>query len=112
MSHLVSEAEAFGILQTRRAHFVRAAAPALAGVVSPDDAAQTASTLLQMMIAAYEGSPAPSSEVEALPRKAFIAFGDNLVPLLKDIVGEPPVGFLSRCVDAYWRSAASVLEPA
>src|SRR5690606_3919364 len=112
MSHLVSEAEAFGILQTRRAHFVIAAAPAWAGMVSPDDAAQIASTLLQMMIAAYEGSPAPSSEVEALPRKAFIVFGDNLVPLLKDIVGEPPVGFLSRCVDAYWRSAASVLEPA
>ncbi len=112
MNHSTSEAEAFGILQARRDRFAGAAAAALSGVISPDRAVQAAQTLLDMMIAAYDGSPPPRGAVEALPRQAFIIFGDNLVPLLKDMVDDPPLGFLSRCVDAYWRSAASALEPA
>ncbi len=112
MNTPISEAEAFGLLQNRRAAFSAAAAPFLvrADIDIPAGAA-AADRLLDMTIAAYEGRLAPEAAAPGLPRSAYSFFGDNLVPLLKDVLGAAlPVAFLARCVDAYWRGAARAME--
>jgi hypothetical protein len=114
MNTPISEAEAFGLLQDRRAAFSVAAAPFLARV-APDEmggGAAAADRLLDMTISAYEGRLAPAAAARGLPRAAYSLFGDNLVPLLKDVLGATvPVAFLARCVDAYWRGAARAMPP-
>lgn len=110
----ISEAEAFGLLQNRRAAFSAAAAPFLARVAPNDRSGggATADRLFDMTIAAYEGRLAPEAAARGLPRAAYSLFGDNLVPLLKDVLGATvPVAFLARCVDAYWRGAARAMAP-
>ena len=113
MNSLISEAEAFGLLQDRRAAFSAAAAPLLVGA-DIDIATGTAAAdrLLDMMIAAYEGRLAPEARACDLPSSVYSRFGDNLVPLLKDVLGPSlSVAFLARCVDAYWRGAARAMAP-
>jgi len=113
MNNPISEAEAFGLLQDRRAAFSAAAASSLAGagINGVTDGAATA-RLLDMTIAGYEGRLAPEAAARGLPRAAYSLFGDNLVPLLKDVLGARlPVAFLARCVDAYWRGAARAMAP-
>ncbi|WP_288989682.1 hypothetical protein [uncultured Sphingopyxis sp.] len=71
-----------------------------------------ADRLLGMTIASYEGRLAPEAAARGLPRSVYSLFGDNLVPLLKDVLGATlPVAFLARCVDAYWRGAARAMAP-
>lgn len=109
----ISEAEAFGLLQNRRAALTAAATPFLVGddIDTPTGAA-AADRLLEMTIAAYEGRRAPEATARGFPRAAYSLFGDNLVPLLKDVLGTPlPVAFLARCVDSYWRGAARTMAP-
>ncbi len=113
MEKIMSEADAFRLLEQRRAAFTAAAAPLLAGteVGSPADAADAADKLLGMTLAAYQGRLKPEAAAPALRREVYSRFGDNLVPLLKDIIGrDVPVAFLARCVDAYWRSAARAVD--
>jgi len=111
MDNPISEAEAFGLLQTRRAAFTAAATPFLVGV-DIDTPTGAADRLLDMTIASYEGRPAPEASARGFPRAAYSLFGDNLVPLLKDVLGASlPVAFLARCVDSYWRSATRAMAP-
>lgn len=109
----ISEAEAFGLLQTRRAAFVAAATPLLVGAdIDAPTGAAAADSLLDMTIAAYQGRPAPEAAARGFPRSAYSLFGDNLVPLLKVVLGASlPVAFLARCVDSYWRSATRAMAP-
>lgn len=109
----MSEAEAFDFLQNRRAAFTAAATPFLVGVdVDAQTGAAAADRLLDMTIAAYEGRMAPEAIARGFPRAAYSLFGDNLVPLLKDVLGASlPVAFLARCVDSYWRSATRAMAP-
>ncbi len=109
----ISEAEAFGLLQSRRAAFAAAATPFLVGVdIDAPTGAAAAGSLLDMTVAAYEGRPAPEASARGFPRAAYIRFGDNLVPLLKDVLGALlPAAFLARCVDSYWRSATRAMAP-
>ena len=109
----ISEAEAFGLLQNRRAALTAAATPFLVGVdIDTPTGAAAADRLLEMTIAAYEGRPTPETIARGFPRAAYSLFGDNLVPLLKDVLGASlPVAFLTRCVDSYWRSAARAMAP-
>lgn len=109
----ISEAEAFGLLQSRRAAFTAAATPFLVGgdIDTPTGAA-AADRLLDLTVAAYAGRSAPEASARDFPRAAYSRFGDNLVPLLKDVLGAAvPVAFLARCVDSYWRSAARAMAP-
>lgn len=113
MNSLISEAEAFGLLQDRRAAFSAAAARFLVGA-DIDIATGTAAAdrLLDMTIAAYEGRLAPEARARDLPSSVYSRFGDNLVPLLKDVLGPSlSVAFLARCVDAYWHGAARAMAP-
>ncbi|RYE52722.1 MAG: hypothetical protein EOP20_14505 [Hyphomicrobiales bacterium] len=109
----ISEAEAFGLLQTRRDAFTTAATPFLVGVdIDTPTGAAAADSLLNMTIAAYEGQLAPEASARGFPRAVYSLFGDNLVPLLKDVLGTSlPVAFLARCVDSYWRSATRAMAP-
>lgn len=109
----ISEAEAFGLLQNRRAAFSAASAPFLVGAdIDIPTGATAADRLLDMTIAAYEGRLAPEAAARGLPRSAYSLFGDHLVPLLKDVLGASlPLAFLARCVDAYWRGAARAMAP-
>ena len=109
----ISEDEAFCLLQNRRAAFTAAAIPFLIGVdIDTPTGAAAADRLLDMTIGAYEGRLAPEASARGFPRAAYSLFGDNLVPLLKDVLGAAlPVAFLARCVDAYWRSAARAMAP-
>lgn len=109
----ISEAEAFGLLQSRRAAFKAAATPFLVGVdIDTPTADAAADQLLDMTIAAYEGRPAAEAAARGFPRAVYSLFGDNLVPLLKDVLGKSlPVAFLARCVDSYWRSATRAIAP-
>lgn len=113
MNSPISEAEAFGLLQNRRAAFSASAAPLLVGVdIDMSTGAAAADRLLDMTIAAYEGRLAPEARARDLPRSAYSRFGDNLVPLLKDVLGASlSVAFLARCVDAYWRGASRAMAP-
>ena len=111
MDFPISEAEAFGLVQSRRAAFTAVATPILVGgdIDTPTGAA-AADRLLAMTIAAYEGRLAPEASARGLPRATYSRFGDNLVPLLKDVLGAAlPVAFLARSVDSYWRSAARAM---
>ena len=113
MSTPMSEAEAFGILRTRRKQLEAAAARSLQ--ISGADleaAARNASLLVDLMLAGCDNDIASRSDATAVPRAQIIAFGDSLVPLLKDLISEPPPLFLARCVDAYWRCANAALEAA
>lgn len=113
MSTLMSEAEAFGILHTRRKQFEAAAVQSLQiSGADAETAARNAAVLVNMILAGSGKAVASRSAAPAVPRGQIIAFGDSLVPLLKDLIGEPPTHFLARCVDAYWRSAAAALEAA
>ncbi|HWV61159.1 MAG TPA: hypothetical protein VN034_10925 [Sphingopyxis sp.] len=109
----MSEAEAFGLLQNRRAAFTAAAAPVLVGVdIDSVSGAAAADRLLDMTIAAYEGQLSPETAARGFPRGAYSLFGDNLVSLLKDVLGTSlPFAFLARCVDSYWRSAVRAMAP-
>lgn len=113
MNSPISEAEAFGLLQDRRAAFSAAAAPFLVGAeIDMRTGVAAADRLLGMTIASYEGRLAPEATARGLPRAAYSLFGDNLVPLLKDVLGASlSVAFLARCVDSYWRSAARAMAP-
>ncbi|KQZ61617.1 hypothetical protein ASD67_20670 [Sphingopyxis sp. Root1497] len=113
MSTPMSEAEAFGILRTRRKQLEAAAAQSLQ--ISGADleaAARNAAILVDLMLAGCDNDVASRSDATAVPRRQIIAFGDSLVPLLKDFIGEPPLLFLARCVDAYWRGATAALDAA
>jgi hypothetical protein len=109
----MSEAEAFGLLQNRRAAFTAAAAPVLVGVdIDSVSGAAAADRLLDMTIAAYEGQLSPETAARGFPRGVYSLFGDNLVSLLKDVLGTSlPLAFLARCVDSYWRSAVRAMAP-
>lgn len=113
MSTPMSEAEAFGILRARRTQLEVAAARSLqisgAGLKA---AAQNASLLVDLMLAGCDNDVLLQAAVHAVPREQIIAFGDSLVPLRRDLIGEPPPHFVARCVDAYWRSATAALEAA
>lgn len=113
MSTPMSEAEAFGIVRTRRKQLEAAAAQSLQ--ISGADleaAARNAVILVDLTQAGCDNDVASPRDAAAVPRGQIIAFGDSLVPLLKDLIGEPPPLFLARCVDAYWRSATAALEAA
>jgi len=109
----ISEAEAFGLLQDKRAAFSQAATPFLiGGDIDAPAGADAANRLLDMTIAAYEGGVAAEADARGFPRAIYSRFGDNLVPLLKDVLGTAvPITFLARCVDSYWRSAARAMAP-
>ena len=113
MSTSMSEAEAFGILRTRRKQFDAAAAQSLQmSGADPEAAVRNASLLADLVLAGCDKGAAPPSDAAAVPRGQLIAFGDSLVPLLRDVIGEPPPHVLARCVKAYWRCATAALEAA
>ena len=84
----IPEAEAFGLLQDKRAAFTQAATPFLiGGDIDAPTGADAANRLLDMTIAAYEGGVAAEADARGFPRAIYSLFGDNLVPLLKDVLG-------------------------
>lgn len=111
MDSPISEAEALGLLRDKRAALSAAASRFLVGAdIDIVTGTAAADRLLGMTIASYEGRLAPEAAARGLPRAAYSLFGDNLVPLLKDVLGASlSVAFLARCVDAYWRSAARAM---
>lgn len=113
MNTPLSEAEAFGILETRREMYAAAMAPVLRRAGADVAAAETGAVLLtDMMIGVFRNEFLSQQVARDVPRKLIVAFGDSLVPSLKDLIDAPPVGFLARCVDTYWKSASSALEAA
>src|SRR3546814_18875351 len=78
----MSEAEAFSLLQNRRAAFTAAAAPVLVGVdIDSVSGAAAADRLLDMTIAAYEGQLYAETVARGFPRGVSSLFGDTIVSM-------------------------------
>lgn len=102
-------------LEARRELFVARMSAHLAECCNAADldAAEVADALLHALVAAQGSATIRAPRSHRSVRPCFAAFGDELVPTLRAILGDDlPIVFLARCVDGYWRYVDHVIRHA
>lgn len=102
-------------LEARRELFVARMSAHLADCCDAADldAAAVADLLLDALVAAQGSATIRAPHSHRSVRSCFAAFGDELVPTLRAILGDDlPIAFLARCVDGYWRYVDHVIRHA
>lgn len=102
-------------LIARRAEFEKEMSFRLAGACAGagKDPRQIASQLLDIILRSFEKQGLPAADAEIFDSACVSRFGDALIPILRDILGnDVPIGFLAHCIDGYWRGVRHVLQHA
>lgn len=96
-----------GEIEVAMGHYLRG--PDASEPSSADN--EAARRLVDVLIASFRG-PEHAADVLAkhpVPRPYYARFGDGLLAVLKDVVGEAAdTAFLSHSIDGYWRAVRSL----
>lgn len=102
-------------LKAERARFAEEMAPFLDGACngSGENSVAVATGLLDLVIASFETRLPAMSPSTKFDKACVSAFGDAMVPLLRDILGsDVSISFLAHCIDGYWLGVRHVLQDA
>ena len=102
-------------LKAAHARFVKEMAPRLDGACdgSEQNSVDVATALLDLVIGSFETRLQPMPGSTKFDKACVSVFGDAMVPLLRDILGnDVSISFLAHCIDGYWLGVRHVLQDA